>query len=322
MRPKNQSKTYPHAFGTHCDRVRRMQRGQNTDEAAMTRHLSLLLLPLAALLLAGCMTSFFTSPAETAQARMPSCYPIYYPYEERSSRIGDVRPVPDYGGWTDARMTRDAAAMAECGCAGCAVALTPQQLSSEDVQERLARFASIGARRGLRTTVLLYGQAGEPLLIDARNLATFLRQTLCVRMAEGILADSAGNAVLCYDRSSLVLQGGEAEDDGVRFRAAAGLHGDGPGDDASVLPVVWVADRGEGDGTERREQVWSWRQPRVDGEKMVEELLKTAADGRQMVLLQSWNRYSDGSFAERNSLDGEAIVDALKGLLRSENGEK
>jgi len=288
----------------------------------MTKYLFILLSSLV-ILLAGCALS--QGGAADVQLRIPPCYPIYYPYEDRLERIGDVRPVPDYGGWTDARIARDTAAIAECGCSGVAVALTPQQLASEDVQERLAHFAEAACKAGLKTTVLLCAGSGataQPMRIDAGNLASFLRQALAGRMA-GALADSAGNPVWCYDQSSIVMEGADVGTLDVVFLAVAGLRGEPSGSlCGSSLPVVHVADCGECRETARREQVWSWRQPRLDGEKMEEHLKAMASAGKPAVLLQSWNCYSDGSFAEQNSLDGDAILLSLKRVLLREKQKK
>ena len=284
------------------------------------------LLALAlALALAGCALTLpwdkalpGLSEEETEElcARRPRLWMAYYPYEKRGDRPNGVRPLPDYTGWTEQRMRNDLARMHGCGVYGVAVALTPAQLAASDVMGRLERMAELTDAAGLKFTVLLTQPVGAaPLTLDGGNLASYLDGTALARsealVRYAVADDPSRECVPVFLFDSAV----------IRIEPAPGLHllplstPDAP---EGGIPLVRVGDSGGAQEATDGAQRAMWPMPRRRGRELLRQLHTAVANGAHAVLLHSWNRYGDGSFAEPNTLDGPTVTDLLRRVLRPE----
>ena len=281
----------------------------------MAKRLPLLFLCGALVLLAGCalwpgarrFPGYSAEDEALVRAWRPFLWMAYYPYEGREERPEGARPVPDYTGWTNNRMALDVRRLRDCGVHGVAVALAPAQLASPDVLERLAHFASVADGAGLKVALLLHQRdAQAPLSLEAGNLARFLEGTpLPSRPA--LVREN--RLLLFYDEATIRLEGVlPAETFAARAVDLRDLSEEGRG-----TPVVRFGENGGCLQTARGIQRDEWPVPRLQGRAWLRQVRAAAENGAAEVLLQSWNCYRDGSFAEPNALDGEM----MSGLLRS-----
>ena len=275
----------------------------------------LLLLCAALVCLAGCalwpgggrLPGYSADDEAVVRAWKPRVWIAYYPYEGRGERPEGARPVPDYAGWTDNRMALDARRIRECGVHGVAVVLAPGQLASPDVLERLSRFAAVADEAGLNAALLLHERdAQTPLVLNAANLGRYLEGTA---LAELPAFGRGGRLSLFYDSSTIRLEGSLPADILSRPVSLRGL---------SEGQAVLVLRFGENGGclqTAKRAQRDEWPVPRLQGRAWLRQVRMAAESGADEILLQSWNCYRDGSFAEPNALDGETMTALLRTLF-------
>ena len=277
----------------------------------------LLLLCGAFLCLTGCalwpggnrLPGYSAEDEAAVRAWKPRLWVAYYPYEQRDERPDGARPVPDYTGWTDNRMALDVRRIRECGGDGVAVALAPKQLASSDVLERLAHFASVADEAGLRLCLLLHQRTAQvPLVLDGDNLVRYLQQASLTDLPTFARGESL---LLLYDRGTIRLEGTLTASSAIAVRPV-NLRESAVED---AFPVLRIGENGGCLRTERRAQRDEWPVPRLQGRELLRQLREAAETGAAEVLLQSWNCYRDGSFAEPNALDGDTMALILRRLF-------
>ena len=253
--------------------------------------------------------------AERGEAR--PAYQIWVRYlpntDLASQGLLGVRPVPMDNGWTDLRMRRDLQRMYFAGISVILVEVSPLQLSGEEFLARFRRFGEYASEYGLSVALFLIpAQGAEVPRLERGNLSGYLR-----RLELGALPSYFRRG----DFPVVLVDEAFGLSDGV------GL----PGEGVELLRVgrelpsrQWSPAQGEAGeycwawgGVWRRQEgkegaPGEWLLPRRKGEALRRQLQALRESPCQVLLLSSWNDYRDGSFLEPNSLDGEALPQALK----------
>lgn len=226
-----------------------------------------------------------------------------------------VRPVPMDNGWTDLRMSRDISRMAYCGINAVMVEITPQQLSDAEFLERFRSFSALASKSGLQTVLSLVCDKSQVQPIERQNLLQYL-ESLGLSSLPGYLQEN--------DRPAFLVSEGFALEDAnpelpesvslMRFGVELPPCPTTPLDENIPLPArfQWIRAAQYLPEIQNSSNQSGWIVPRRRGKNVTKQFLMLRKTECQVALLSSWNDYSDGSFVENNSLDGEMMTNAVK----------
>lgn len=284
------------------------------------------MLLLAALLalcsLTGCRTATRTPPPEFSFATTdwrPQCLLEYYPYPtwEPESALQDIRPIPAYTGWTDERMLRDIERFQGTAVSVIMLVITPQNLGQPDILTRVRRFYDLVAQNAPGLKIMLAFQAERQLKMPFSNVLGFMRK-------QGFLTHSAawtpnnGPAVIAIS-SHLELSEERNSTDLTVWHFSRELperphHLFDSSSLATLGQCAWIiaADCGVVHSGATPEWQQRWNAPRRNGLTLKTQLMQAWAQRLPYIIIGSWNNYSDGSFLEPNSLDGEKLLDIIR----------
>ncbi|MGN0867166.1 MAG: hypothetical protein ACI4SG_05770 [Oligosphaeraceae bacterium] len=257
-------------------------------------------------------------PREAAVSALPpASYRIWIRYQPNTDKEAQfhlgVRPVPMDNGWTDLRMQRDLQRMYFAGVSVVLVEVSPQALVQEDFWERFRHFGEYAREFSLQTALFLAPSPDEPApALERGNLLGYLRR-LKLEELNCYLQEEGLPVVLVHEAFALK-DGQSPREEGVRL-LRVGREVPSPlvsQDSPEALESGyrwtwggrWEKDAASSDG--------KWSIPRRRGESLGRQLEDARRSGCRVLLLSSWNDYREGSFLEPNSLDGEALVQALK----------
>ena len=254
----------------------------------------------------------------------PTLVVEYYPYPvwEPEEAVQDIRPVPAYKGWTDERMRRDLERLVDVGTDVIMAVVRPQALGRAEVSQRFRRFYELAAEASpdLRITIALYIDGDLSIPFD--NLAGFLRQQGLLRHGAAWRPTVDGLPVLvCPEGLRLDREGG---DDLKIWRFGRELPVrpqtlEHPGVVSEWNGFAWVRAGDSGGCDHGASQNWqrAWVAPRQGGLVLASQMTEARRMGCSSVILASWNRFTDGSFVEPNSFDGEKVMETVKRFMAS-----
>ncbi len=280
-----------------------MQRLQET--------LTVLFLPF---LLACALLSSCVAPSRSEERAEPAPdYKIWVRYlphtdQEAQFRLG-VRPVPMDNGWTDLRMQRDLQRIYFAEISVVMVEVSPEELLQESFLARLRRFGELANEYQLKILLSLVQSQGEsPQTLDRKNLVDFLGRLALPQIPAYYLQEDGKAVVLVHESFDLADPAPEAPEALAILRLGKELPAYRPRDPQDpTLPCQWACGGiAPGPGDLR------WNLPRKRGNALSKQLKALRGTPTKILLLSSWNDYSEGSFLENNSLDGNALTGALK----------
>ncbi|GEM_PF-4602344 len=229
-------------------------------------------------------------------------------------RMG-VRPVPMDNGWTDLRMSRDISRIASCGIHVIMVECTPQQLANEEFLVRFRHFCELASKSGRLVVLSLVPDRQEFQPIDRQNLLQYLEKMDLIS-TPGYLQEENRPAFLVAEEYHLEESNPEFPENITLMRFGVELPPcpTTPLDEQIPLPARFQWMRAAQYLTENPKSPSNtgWVVQRSRGKKLSKQFKLLRQTECQVVLLSSWNDYSDGSFVENNSLDGEMMTNAVK----------
>ena len=263
-------------------------------------------------------------PEAAAAARPPlPVWAIYLPTPVLPPN-GTIRPVPAHQGWTNLRMERDLARMAEAQIAAALVVVTPAQLLAEDFRERCRKFAELAEAHGVQVTLLVSSLTRPAPALDDGNLTQFILEQRLVNFSSQ-LRSPTGEALLLiaedFALTSPPSPGDAAATSGVciwQFGHELPALPSGPLNLAEMQPdengVLWLraADNTGCEPYNRARPTDDWTIRRRNGGALKRQLEHAREAGAKLLLLDSWNNYERGSFVETNSLDQDNFLKILK----------
>ncbi len=234
----------------------------------------------------------------------------YLPHtdQEAQFRLG-VRPVPMDNGWTDLRMQRDLQRIYFAEISVVMVEVSPEALLQEAFLARLRRFGELANEYQLKIFIsLVQAHPEEPQALERKNLLDFLERLALPQFPAYYLREDGTPVVLVQESFALPDAPPESHESVAILRLGQELpayHPLSPQDPA--LPCQWACGGiAPGNGNLR------WNLPRKRGNTLAKQLKLLRGTSVKVLLLSSWNDYAEGSFLENNSLDGNALTNALK----------
>jgi hypothetical protein len=266
------------------------------------------------LLLACALLSSCVAPSRSEERTEPAPdYKIWVRYlphtdQEAQFRLG-VRPVPMDNGWTDLRMQRDLQRIYFAEISAVMVEVSPEELLQESFQARLRRFGELANEYQLKILLsVVQSQPESPQTLDRKNLADFLGRLALPQIPAYFLQEDGKAVVLIHETFGVADPSSEAPEAIAILRFGKELPAYRPQSPQDpTLRYQWACGGivpGPGD--------LRWNLPRKRGNTLVKQLKALRGSPIEILLLSSWNDYSEGSFLENNSLDGNALTSALK----------
>jgi hypothetical protein len=266
---------------------------------------------LAVFVVGGCQTT--RSPAVAGQWRIghqePTIYAVeYHPYGPALTR-SLAAPHPDFSGWGRPRMQSDLRSLKRLGINEIQIiAEAGWLLEKSEMAARIPVFVQETARRAPQLTVVLVADL-EHLQPD--QLEAFLE--FCMTLELHIYP----NYVAIDGTPVIVLRGAGAFPDarhpGLRFEYQAWEQppGFGPGELNAERTDIRVTVGAVSTADE-------WRVPRKNGRTIAKAIRAARQLLPRRLVIRSWNNFADGSFLQRNSLDGNAAYEHISKALRDD----
>ena len=238
----------------------------------------------------------------------------YCPYVD--FRDSELRPVPYYMGWTDDRMNRDLQSMTKARVTAALVELSPSAIMRAEVRERLWRFGELSSKSRVRVALLLVPDKSGTLKMRRANVLRFL-ETQQFGSLPGALKQADRVVVVLSERIVL---------DSWQSPSPESLYIRHLGHDLPACPngpksygvdehgVMWAraGERGGSKSVSEKAQRLEWPLARDGGVTLRDQLILARRQNAKLVLLNSWNDYSDGSAVETNSIEGDGMLNILQ----------
>ncbi len=268
----------------------------------------------------GCVTVYQSEVVHSAPAPSPmTVWAIYLPTPQIPPN-GTIRPIPAHQGWTNLRMERDLTRMADANVTAALVVTTNVQLLDEVFRERYRQFAELAEKHSIKVALLLCTLTQPAPAIDRKNITQFLvdQQLIgfssCLREAHGapvlvIAEDFELDApVPELDNTICLLQLGHE----LPSRPTGTLEIDAMAPNSAGVLWIRAADNSGCAPMNRARPTDDWTIRRRKGAYLKQQLEHARDVGAKVLLLDSWNDYTRGSFVENNSLDQDAFLKILK----------
>ena len=212
-------------------------------------------------------------------------------------------------------MQRDLASMAKARVSAVLVELSPSAIMREEIRSRLWHFGELASKSQVRVALLLVPDAPGELKMRRANVLRFL-ETQKFGALPGALRQSDRVVVVLSERIVL---------DSWQSPSPESLYLRHLGHDLPRCPtgpksygvdehgVMWVraGERGGSKSASAKAQRLEWPLARDGGATLRDQLLLARRQKAKLVLLNSWNDYSDGSAAENNSIEGSVLLNIL-----------
>ena len=272
------------------------------------------------LLVVSCVTVYQPSSPTAEEAPTPlPVWTVYLPNPEIPAH-GTIRPVPAHQGWTNLRMERDLDRMADAKITAVLVVVTPSQLLAEDFHERYRKFAELAERHSIQIALLLTSLTRPAPALERNNIYQYLENKGFFEFSNRLCNKDGVPVVLIGEEFSLDASLPELDSMVCFLQLGHELPAlpSGPMDIPAMQPssdgVLWIraADNFGCAPYNRARPTDDWTIPRKNGGPFQRQLEQARYLGAKLLLLDSWNDYSRGSFVENNSLDQDAFLKILK----------
>lgn len=273
------------------------------------------------LLVVSCVTVYQPSSptTEVAPPTPLAVWTVYLPNPEIPAH-GSIRPVPAHQGWTNLRMERDLDRMAEAEISAVLVAVTPEQLLTEEFHERYRKFAEESERHSIQFALMLVNTLETAPAIERKNIAQYLENQGFLDFKFNLRNRDGVPLLLIAEEFALDAPKPELDQMLCFLQLGHELPAlpSGPLDLTAMHPtaggVLWIR-AGDNSGCapyNRARPTDDWTIRRRNGAPLKRQLDQARAVGATLLLLDSWNNYERGSFVENNSLDQDALLKLLK----------
>ncbi|MBR6470174.1 MAG: hypothetical protein IKS83_00125 [Victivallales bacterium] len=271
-------------------------------------------------LLNGCITVYQnrSTPPTPPPPPLP-VWVVYLPTPEIPPN-GTIRPIPAHQGWTNLRMERDLERMAQAKITAALVMVTHIQLLDESFHERYRKFAELAEIRGIQVALLLTSLTSHAPALERSNIALYLSEQGLTNFPSS-LRNETGIPLLVVT-ADFVLDAPQDEHDQTTCIWQLGHDlpalPSGPLDVPAMRPdargVLWIraADNSGCAVVNRGRPTDDWTIRRREGAALKRQLEQARSVGAKLLLLDSWNNYSRGSFVEPNSNDQNACMSILQ----------
>ena len=282
-------------------------------------HIILYFLCCCLLLASGCITVYQSNSAsQTLPAPLP-IWAVYLPIPVIPPK-GTIRPIPPHQGWTNLRMERDLERMAEIQIAAALVAVTPMQLLTEEFHERYQKFAEVAERHSIQIALLLVNTQKTAPSLERKNIAQYLENQGFLDFQCNLRNHDGIPLLLLAEEFALDAPSPELDQTVCFLQLGHELPAlpSGPLDISAMQPspggVLWIraADNTGCAPYNRARPTDDWTIRRRNGAPLKRQLDQARLLDAKVLLLDSWNDYSRGSFVENNSLDQDALLKILK----------
>ena len=285
------------------------------------RNFLVFILLLASFLwLNGCVTVYQSNATPPAPPAPPiPVWAVYFPSPEIPPN-GTIRPIPAYQGWTNLRMERDLARMAEAKFTAALVVTTHLQLLSDEFLERYRKFAELAEPHSIQVALLVRSLTQPAPAMERGNISQYLSSKGYLDIPSALRTES-GVRILLIDED-FVLDAPSPELDqtvciwqiGHEVPALPSGPLDIPSMRADANGVLWIraADNSGCAPYNRARPTDDWTIRRRNGAPLKRQLDQARVLNAKLLLLDSWNDYSRGSFVENNTLDQDALLKLLK----------
>ena len=249
----------------------------------------------------------------------PLILAVYHPYPSFMTTVeAPVRPLPGYDGWSNNRMERDLSRMQDAGVNGVLLFIKPEDLADGIRFERIRHFHELASARQPVFRVVLVLDGNNELNTD--NASQFIKRKgladfPCVLRLHG-------SPVLAFSKNIRLVRSGGAESANFCIRHIgndwpAPPKGADFGRPAPLDGLVWVktadsrvaADNSDNPASSRQ---GAWSLPRGKGRNFANRLRLALQEKADIICIQSWNDFSDGSFLEPNTLDRSTMLTVLR----------
>ena len=274
----------------------------------MLRHCSIL---LAVFIGGGCQTT--RSPAAAEQWRIghpePTIYAVeYHPYGPALTR-SLAAPHPDFSGWGRSRMQSDLRSLKRLGINEMQIIVEAGWvLENREMAARIPVFIQEAARRAPKLSVVLVADLEH---LQPEQLEAFLEFCMTLEL------HTYPSYVAIDGTPMIVLRRAEAFPDArhlglqLEYQTWEQPPGFGPGELNAERTDIRVTAGAVSTADE-------WRVPRKNGRTIATAIRAARQLLPRRLVIRSWNNFADGSFVQRNSLDGNAVYEQTLKALRDD----
>ena len=245
--------------------------------------------------------------------KKPLILAVYHPYPDlRSTFPSPIRPLPGYDGWTDSRMERDMQRMRGACINGVLLSIMPEDLADNIRLERIRRFYELAAVQQPVFQVALMLCGNNELTVD--NVAQFVYRKGLADTSSAFRLN--GKPILVFDSKVRLVQKGKIENETFCYRQIGKNWPSLPdgqlfGHPAPPDGFTWVR-VADNHGTVIYDAYDAWVRPRAKGRNFANGMRQALLDKSDIICIQSWNDFSDGSFIEPNTLDRNLMLTVLQ----------
>ena len=271
-------------------------------------------------LLQGCITVYQNQSRPTVPPPPPlPIWAVYLPTPELPAH-STIRPIPAHQGWTNLRMERDLERMVQSKITGVLVVVTHVQLLGESFHERYRKFAELAEAQGVHVALLLTSLTNPAPALNRDNIVQYLQEQGLINFPASLRNEAGMPLLLVADDFILNGSPGTANPAVCVWQLGHEVPAlpSGPLDVPSMRPdangVLWIraADNSGCASVNRGRPTDDWTIRRRNGAPLKRQLDQARLLDAKVLLLDSWNDYSHGSFVENNSLDQDALLKILK----------
>ncbi|MBR6056986.1 MAG: hypothetical protein IKP58_02325 [Victivallales bacterium] len=249
----------------------------------------------------------------------PLILAVYHPYPSFTTTVeAPVRPLPGYDGWSNNRMERDLQRMQEAGLDGVLLFVKPEDLADAIRFERIRHFYELASARQPVFRIVLVLDGNNELSTD--NAAQFIKRKGLADFQCTLRLHS--RPVLAFNKSIRLVRNNGMASSYFCIRHIShdwtvppmGANFDHP---APFDGFIWVkagdchaaVDNSENSALSRQ---GTWSLPRGKGRNFANRLRKAFQEKADIICIQSWNDFTDGSFLEPNTLDNNIMLTVLR----------
>jgi hypothetical protein len=273
------------------------------------------LVALCAVMFSGCLSPEAEFPGfQPGETYTPKIGVTYYPFIRKMKRL--ARPIPDYQGWTDERMSRDLRRMQESGVNWVIPVVDLTELN-EFAMQRLQRFIAIRNELGPKMPQISFclesedyreqqmlaflGWLTQPDLLGQQALLHWQGKVLLI-LGKGLENCTSHHPALAFRRTTpyarqWLWQAPASPDQ----QLALSPNGE------QIFIQAGLVDRAQ---SPKRGSI-VWLTPRKKGKTLRNALWQAASLRAPFICIASWNDFESGDFIEPNSLDGEHLFRTL-----------
>ena len=246
----------------------------------------------------------------------PQIAVTYYPYEESQYRSAGG-PFPNYSSWTDDRMKKDLLRMATGGIDLVLVKASIEKIREAMVSERYIRFLQISASDPSYPKVALFADCTNATRHDINLFVSW-----CSMQDLGL-----NKSYYKEEKQPILVLINAQKHHGISHPAlnlkTAGKNGDWNWTknplNQPIIPIngdkqtMIYASFNSPDHPE------NWLIDRKNGKHLLSTFRKAISNGRNLIIIESWNNYRNGSFIEPNTRDQFTLYQLLQNEIQRIN---